>query len=408
MNSRKPSHVLDGYKVLDFTQFIAGPTVTRMMAQMGAEVIKIEIAPDGDRTRTLPFTRDNRSGYFVQQNLGKKSLCLDVKHAQAAAILKELIPKVDVIVENFAPGVIGRLGFDYQAARSLNPRIVMCSVSTFGQQGPLAHLPGYDFIAQAYSGITYMIGEQDGPPYFPAAALGDVSTGVHGALAVVAALLHRERTGEGQYLDIALLDAYFHCHHTTIQMYSLSRGAIKPQRTGHHLSYSAPCGLFKGHERYLVIIAGVDHQFVQLCNAIGRPDLAADPRFKSSPDRLQNLPELIVIIEKWIAAMPSDEAVLKRLGEYRVPAAPVLSPDEALNLPHLRERGTVTTVSDPILGDFDLPGFPLHFSEFPGPAGAGAPTLGQHNEEILTGYLGYSPERISELESSGVLRREPR
>ena len=408
MNSFAPRHVLDGYKVLDFTQFIAGPTVTRMMAQMGAEVIKVEIAPDGDRTRMLPFIRDNRSGYFVQQNLGKLSLCLDVRHPDGLAILKQLVSKVDVVVENFAPGVIARLGFDYDAARSINPRIVMCSVSTFGQQGPLAHLPGYDFIAQAYSGITYMIGEQDGPPYFPGAALGDVSTGVHAALAVVAALLHRERTGEGQYLDIALLDAYFHCHHTTVQMYSLSGGTIKPQRTGHHLSYSAPCGIFKGHQKYLVIIAGVDHQFAQLCNAIGHPELSTDPRFKSAPDRLQNLPELIAIIEAWIAGMPSDEAVLRRLGEYRVPAAPVIPPDEALNLPHLRDRGTVTSVSDPILGNFEVPGFPLHFSAFPQPAGGGAPTLGEHNQQILSGYLGYSPERISQLERAGVLRSERR
>jgi crotonobetainyl-CoA:carnitine CoA-transferase CaiB-like acyl-CoA transferase len=408
MSLSHPTHVLDGYKVLDFTQFIAGPTVTRMMAQMGADVIKVEIAPDGDRTRVLPYYRDHRSGYFIQQNLGKRSLCLDVKNPAALAILKELVPKVDVVVENFAPGVIARMGLDYETVRSLNPRIVMCSVSTFGQQGPLAHLPGYDFIAQAYSGITYMTGEADGPPYFPAAALGDVSTGVHAALAVVAALLHRERTGEGQYLDIALLDAYFHCHHTTIQMYSLSGGEIKPERSGHHLAYSAPCGMFKGREHYIIIIAGVEHQFAQLCNAMGQPELARDDRFRTSPRRMKNLPALIRVIEEWLASMPSDDAVMERLAEYRVPAAPVLSPDEALALPHLRQRGTVTTVDDPILGSFDLPGFPLHFSSFPEPAGGGAPLLGQHNEEILTGYLGYSRERVGELESAGILHRKPR
>jgi CoA:oxalate CoA-transferase len=407
MSANHPTHVLDGYKVLDFTQFIAGPTVTRMMAQMGADVIKVEIAPDGDRTRVLPLYRDHRSGYFVQQNLGKRSLCLDVKNPAALAILKDLVAKVDVVVENFAPGVIGRMGLDYETVRALNPRIVMCSVSTFGQQGPLAHLPGYDFIAQAYSGITYMIGEADGPPYFPGAALGDVSTGVHGALAVVAALLHRERTGEGQYLDIALLDAYFHCHHTAIQMYSLSGGAIKPERTGHHLSYSAPCGMYKGHQRYIIIIAGVEHQFAQLCEAMGRPELVSDDRFRTSPRRVENRPELSRIIEGWLAAMPSDEAAMERLAEYRVPAAPVLSPDEALKLPHLRQRGTVATVDDPILGSFDLPGFPLHFSSFPEPAGGGAPMLGQHNEEILSDYLGYSHERVGELEGAGILHRKP-
>jgi len=205
-----------------------------------------------------------------------------------------------------------------------------------------------------------------------------------------------------------LLDAYFHCHHTAIQMYSLSGGAIKPGRTGHHISYAAPCGMFKGRERHLIIIAGVEHQFAQLCDAMGRPELATDDRFRTNPRRLKNLPELISIIEGWLAAMPSDEAALERLAEYRVPAAPVLSPDEALKLPHLRQRGTVTTVNDPILGSFDLPGFPLHFSSFPEPAGDGAPMLGHHNEEILTSYLDYSRERVEELESAGILHREPR
>jgi crotonobetainyl-CoA:carnitine CoA-transferase CaiB-like acyl-CoA transferase len=408
MSANRPTHVLDGYKVLDLTQFIAGPTVTRMMAQMGAEVIKIEIAPAGDRTRDLPLVRDGRSGYFVQQNLGKRSLCIDVKNPAGLAIVKELVPKVDVVVENFAPGVVARMGLGYEVVRVLNPRAVMCSVSTFGQQGPLAHLPGYDFIAQAYSGITYMTGEQDGPPYFPTAALGDISTGVHGALAVVAALLHRERTGVGQYLDIALLDAYFHCHHTAIQMYSLSGGRIKPRRTGHHISYGAPCGMFKGHERYLFIVAGVDHQWNQLCDAMGRPELKSDERFTSNERRTANLSELVRIIEGWLAEMPSDEAALARMAEYRVPVAPVLSPDEAMALPHLRGRGTVTTVSDPILGEFELPGFPLHFSDFPAPAGGGAPLLGEHNEEVLSRYLGYSRERIRELERAGILHSAPR
>ena len=408
MNPARPVHVLDGYSVLDFTQFVAGPTVTRMMAQMGADVIKIEIAPGGDRTRALPLVRDNRSGYFVQQNLGKRSVCVDVRAPAGLAIIKELVPKVDVLVENFAPGVIGRLGLDYETVRALNPGIVMCSVSTFGQQGPLAHLPGYDFIAQAYSGITYMTGEADGPPYFPAAALGDVSTGVHGALAVVAALLHRERTGEGQFLDIALLDAYFHCHQTAIQMYSLSAGAIKPARSGRHISYTAPCGIFKGCEGYIFIVAGVDHQFAQLCDAIGRSDLAHDDRFRTSDRRVEHLSELVSIIEQWLASMPSDDAALAKLSQHRVPAAPVLSPDEALAQPHLRERGTVATVNDPVLGSFEVPGFPLHFSSFPEPAGGGAPLLGEHNQQVLNDYLGYTRERVEELERASVLHRANR
>jgi crotonobetainyl-CoA:carnitine CoA-transferase CaiB-like acyl-CoA transferase len=398
-----PRHILDGYTVLDFTQYIAGPTATRMMAGMGAEIVKLELAPAGDRTRELPYIKDGRSGYYVQQNIGKKSICLDIKKPAAIALVKELIPKVDVLVENFAPRVIARMGFDYATVKALNPKIVMCSISTFGQSGPLAHLPGYDFIAQAYSGITSMIGEPDGPPFFPTAALGDVSTGVHAALAIVSALLYRERTGEGQLLDIALIDAYFNCHHTAVQMYSLSGGRIKLTRGGKHLSYGAPCSMYRGHDHYIVIIGGVEHQWRQLCEAMRRPDLAEDPRFRTNADRVAHTEQLYEIIQGWLTSFPSDDAIMARLNEYRVPAAPVLSAVEAINHPQLRERGTVTRMRDQLLGEIDLPGFPLKFSAFPKDLELEAPTLGEHNGEILKHYLGYGTEQVEELERSGAL-----
>ncbi len=404
----RPKHVLDGYKVLDFTQFIAGPTVSRMMAEMGAEIIKVELAKRGDRTRELPLLKNGRSGYFVQQNRGKKSICVSIRKPAGLELIRELIPNVDVLLENFAPGVIGRMGLDYDTVRAINPRIIMCSVSAFGQTGPLSHLPGYDFIAQAYAGITSMIGEADGPPYFPIAALGDVSAGVHAALAITCAMLYRERTGEGQYLDISLLDTYFHCHHTSVELYSLSNGKIKPTRSGAHLPYGAPAGIFKGHSHYIVIVASVQHQWRQLCNAMGMPTLADDARFASSAMRLQHVQDLAAIIQRWLFAMPNDEAALDALATHRVPAAPVLSIEEAVNHPHLLERGTVQTVRDRLLGQFQIPGFPLRFSACPHRLNLEAPMLGEHNEEILSRYLGYLPERIRELEREGILYREAR
>ena len=402
-----PAHILDGYKVLDFTQYIAGPTATRMMAGMGAEIVKIELAPSGDRSRELPYLKDGRSGYYVQQNLGKKSVCVDIKQPAAVELIKDLIAQVDVLVENFAPGVIARMGFDYETVRALNPKIVMCSISTFGQRGPLAHLPGYDFIAQAYSGITSMIGEPDGPPFFPTAALGDVSTGVNAALAIVSALLYRERGGAGQLLDIALLDAYFNCHHTAVQMYSLSGGHIKLTRGGKHLPYGAPCSIYRGRDHYIVIIGGVEHQWRQLCDAMDRADLKDDARFRTNADRVAHTEELYEIIQGWLTSFPSDDAIVARLNQFRVPVAPVLSPEEAINHPHLRERGTVAQIHDQLLGDFDLPGFPLKFSAFPDALPLEAPTLGEHNREILTRYLGYDSARVAELERSGALFRTP-
>jgi crotonobetainyl-CoA:carnitine CoA-transferase CaiB-like acyl-CoA transferase len=189
---------------------------------MGAEVIKIEFAPSGDISRAVPYLRDGRSAYYVQQNLGKKSLCLDLKNPAATAIIREMIPKVDVVVENYAPGAIARLGFGYEAVRALNPKIIMCSISTFGQSGPLANRPGYDFIGCAYSGVLSMIGERDGAPSLPAVGLGDITTGVHALSAIMAALLHRERTGEGQYVETSLLDCYFSYNDMPVHTASLS------------------------------------------------------------------------------------------------------------------------------------------------------------------------------------------
>src|ERR1700691_3228335 len=226
MEASVPVQMLDGYKVLDFTQAVAGPTATLMLAEMGAEVIKVELAPNGDPTRAMPVVKNGRSGYFVQHNRGKTGICVDVKHPEGLALIKGLILQVDVLMENFAPGVIGRLGLDYQTVKALHPQIVMCSISAFGQSGPLANEPGFDTLGAAYAGITSMGGEPDGPPQIPMIAIGDVSTGAHAMGAICAALLYRQRTGRGQHLDISLLDTYCHYHEASFKMHSLSKGAI--------------------------------------------------------------------------------------------------------------------------------------------------------------------------------------
>jgi len=408
MSAANPIHVLEGYKVLDFTQFVAGPTVTLMMAEMGAEVIKVEVAPAGDPSRVWPVQKDGRSGYFVQHNRGKQSLCLDAKSPEGLAILKELASKVDVIVENFAPGVIARLGLGYDVVSKLNPRVVMCSVSAFGQTGPLAHEPGFDWSGAAYAGTLHMIGLPDGQPIVPTIAIGDVSTGVHALGAVACALLYRERTGKGQYLDCALLDSYFHYHEAPVQLQSLSGGAIRPKRMGSHATYTAPAGIFKGRDRYFVIFAQIDHLWAKLCAAMGRPELTSDPRFADNSARVAHLDELVALTEGWIASLPDDDAVMAALREHRVPFAPVLTLEEAMNHPHLRQRGTVRRVRDRILGEFDVPGFPLRFSEFPRTLELQAPTLGEHNEQVLMRHLGYAPEQVRALEAKGVLHRGER
>jgi len=405
-NGRK--HVLDGYKALDFTQFVAGPTVTKLMAEMGAEVIKVELAPDGDRSRGMPFLKNERSGYFVQQNRGKLSLCLDPRSEDGKKIIRELIAKVDVMVENYAPGVIARMGFDYESARAINPKIIMCSVSTFGQNGPLAHDPGYDFIGQAYAGVTSLSGEEGGAHFPPMLAIGDVSTGVHGLAAIACALLHRERSGEGQYLDISLVDAYFSYHDVWVQTISASGGETKPVRTGQHYAVLAPAGMFKAREGYILVFAWLDHHWVKLCELMSRPELGRDPRFIDNQSRVKNRDQMIEVIEGWLQSMPSDEAAVQALREARLPSAPVLTVEKAMRHPHLVERQTVQTVHDRILGEFQIPGFPLRFSSFPERLDLEAPFLGEHNARVLSTYLGYSPAQVASLERDGVLRSQAR
>ncbi|MCE2487622.1 MAG: CoA transferase [Desulfurellaceae bacterium] len=403
----QPKHVLEGYKVLDFSQIVAGPTCTLMLAEMGAEVIKVELAPAGDGARLGPVVRDGRSGYFVQHNRGKKDVCLDAKTPEGLTILKGLVKKVDVLVENYAPGVIGRLGLGYDVVSQLNPRLVMCSISAFGQTGPLAHEPGFDWVGAAYSGITSMGGEKGGSPIFPMVAMGDVSTGAHAMGAVCAALLYRERTGRGQHLDLSLLDTYAHYHEAGFQMYSLSKGAISPSRSGAHSWYASPAGVFQGRERYFILIAPLEQHWSKLCEAMGRPEMARDPRFTDNETRMKNLEALVDTIEGWIRSQPSDDAALEILKAHHVPVAPILSVPEALQHPHLRQRGTVRTVHDRLLGDLEVPGFALRFSEFPAPLELQAPLLGEHNTQILTEWLGYSPDQIQDLEHRGILRSGP-
>jgi crotonobetainyl-CoA:carnitine CoA-transferase CaiB-like acyl-CoA transferase len=310
------------------------------------------------------------------------------------------------MVENFAPGVIGRLGFGYPVVSRLNPAVVMCSISAFGQEGPLAHEPGFDYLGAAYSGIVSMCGEPDGAPYVPMVALGDVSTGAHAMGAICAALLGRARTGRGQHLDISLLDTYMHYHECGIETHTLSKGEVKPSRSGLHSWYAVPAGIFKARDRYMIIISPLDHQFAALCRAMGKPEMAADPRFKTNADRLTNLKQLVALIEDWLQSS-GDDLAMAAMKEQRVPHAPILSVAEAVQHPHLIQRGTVRTVHDRILGDFQVPGFALRFSDYPERLDLEAPLLGEHNAEILERYLGYSTARVSELHSSGVLRSGP-
>ncbi len=396
-------HILSDLRVLDFTRALAGPSCTRMLAEMGADVIKVESAPRGDMVRGISVFEKERSLYFIQQNLGKKSLCVNIRDPKAMDIIKKLIAQMDVVVENFKPGVIARMGLGYEELKKIKPDIILCSISALGQKGPLSTKPGYDYIAQAYSGVTSMIGDPDEAPYLPLVGMGDVSTGVHGALAVVSALRYRDRTGEGQHLDIGLLDVYYHYHEVNVHQYSGTKGKMNPTRAGRHLTYVCPAGVFRATGGSVVIMAFL-HHWKDLCAAMEKPELVEHERYSNDVLRLEHRDEVVEIIEDWLqATFPDVESAVAHMEQFGVPVAPVLSVAETTQHPHLRERGTVRTIDDPIVGEFDIPGMPLRFSRFPADLPLKAPALGQHNEEILTAYLKRSPEEVQQLREAGVL-----
>lgn len=402
----QPTHVLNGYKVLDFTQVVAGPTTTRLMAEMGAEVIKIELSPGGDLTRALPYLKDGRSAYFIQQNYGKKSVCLDLRHEKGVALVKQLAAKVDVVIESFTPGVMKKFGLHWDAIQAINPQVVMASLSAFGQDGPLHDMIGYDYIAQAYAGVMSMIGEEHGPPMWPMLAIGDAMTGYLTLAGITSALLNRTKTGVGRHLDISLLDAYMSCHEMNIQGYSASGGEIFPKRSGAHHYQVTPAGVFKGSSSYLYVIA-LPHQWHLLCKAIGREDLIDDPDFVDLPSRLRNRDRLIGIIETWLQSFGDDEQARLALVKGRVPVAPILTVPEMMAHPHHTSRRVVRTVNDRQLGEFVIPGMPLRFSGYPHDLPRDAPFLGEHNLEVLSAYLGMSAQEVVALEKEGVLKSQP-
>ena len=395
-------HLLTGIRILDLTRALAGPTCTRLFAELGAEVIKIESAPSGDMVRGISKLRGDPSLYLIQQSLNKKSVCVNLRSPEGMAIVRDLVPHCDAVVENFKPGVMAEMGLGYDDLRELKDDIILCSISALGQTGPLASKPGYDYIAQAYSGITSMIGEAEESPYIPLAGIGDVSTGVHGAFSIAAALLHRARTGRGQHLDIAILDCYYHCHEVNVHQCSGSDGEIKPMRSGRHLSYLCPAGIFHAPGGDIIMM-GFMHHWKDLCNAMGRPELVTDENFATDVVRLERKDEVVALIEEWLATFENVDAVIETLEANHIPCAPVLTVEETLTHPHLVARGTVRTVKDAEGGEFQIPGMPIRTSDYPANPDYSAPMLGEHNREILSTLLNRSDAEIDALYSDGAL-----
>ncbi|MEM7325990.1 MAG: CoA transferase [Actinomycetota bacterium] len=395
---------LSGVRVLDLTQYLSGPACTLLMAGLGADVIKIEPAPGGDAARLLPIVDGVRSSYYVQQNRGKRSVCVDLTQEAGSALIAELAGQCDVLVENFSLGVLDKRGLGPDILRARYPGLIYASISAFGRTGSKAHLAGYDLIGQGMAGSVALAGEPDGAPLGAGAPIADVSAGMMAFGAINSALYHRLRTGEGQFLDISLVEPVFNMHPFQIQGPSVTDGRARLKRTGRHFGAVPPAGTYRGPDGWLVLQV-LDPQWDRLCDAATDINLGADPRFTTARDRADNRFDLVDVLEGWMQRFPSDQALLDHLEAHRIPAAPVIDPADAHEHPWFWERGAIAEVDDPVHGTVRVPGFPIHTSAQPRRAvEPPAPLLGQHNGQVLGELLGYDSTKIAELESSGVVQ----
>lgn len=396
---------LDGVRILDLTQVLAGPSMTRLAAELGATVVKVE-PPGGETSRRLPWLRDGRSGYFIQQNRGKRSLCVDLRLPEGRDLLARLVPSVDVVAESFRPGVLDRLGLAWERLQELNPRVILCSVSAFGQEGPLAGLPGYDTVGAALSGMAYMAGEPGRTPCMPTPAIGDAMAGLGGFGALAAALFERERTGRGRWVEVSLLDVYMHAHDLAVQMIAGSRGGHHPRRGGPVHPAVVPAGTFPVGGGHLFLACVSDKDWGRLCAAMGAPELGDDPRYASNELRVERRDEITARIAAWLDGLGDRARALRELEAAGVACAPILTVEEALALPHNVERGTVRTVTDPVWGELELPGPPFRFHGLEPDPALEAPFLGEHNADVLRELLGLDDGEIAGLAAAGVLASE--
>jgi CoA:oxalate CoA-transferase len=394
--------LLSGIKVLDFTQYLAGPSATRLLADLGADVVKIERAPDGDLGRKIHLVEPGISAFFLAASAGKKSVGVDFRHPKGLDIVRELIRQVDVAVENYSPGVMKKYSLDYHSLKEINPRLIMCSVSGYGQDGPYAKHTSFDIIAQAQSGVMAMTGEPDGPPEYVGNYFGDPNAGIHGALAICAALFHRAMTGEGQYIDVSQLESLVYLDYINVPLYLMSHGAITPHRFGGDFFNICPYGVYKAKKGYIVF-AVAEHQWPPLVKAMGKPELATDSRYATQVARCARRPEVRKYIEEWLQTFADDETPLKILSEARIPVAPILDIPGAVEHPQLKARDLFQELPHPILGPTPIAKSPFHLSTATVEIPFRAPFFGEHNEEILQGRLGYTPEQVAALYREGAI-----
>jgi CoA:oxalate CoA-transferase len=378
---------LAGIRVLDFTRVLSGPYCTALLADLGAEVVKVE-APQGDDYRRIGPFRDGESALFQLVNRNKLGIALDLKRPEDLAVARRLAAQADVLVENFRPGVAARLGIGPADLATLNPRLVYASISGFGQSGPAADLPAFDLVAQAKSGLMAMTGAPDGPPTKVGDSIGDLAAGLFASWAILAALFERTRTGRGRHLDVAMVDSLVSLMPTAVAQWMF--GATPPLRTGNRHPLSTPFAAFRARDGHVVICVLSHAQFASLAACIGDPALAEDPRFADDEGRTRHEPYLRARIESWLAERTAAEAVAA-LSAAGVPAATVDDPARVFGGDHVAARCLLATIQHPRLGAIPVMEQPVHFAGFARGRQRAAPALGQDTDSVLARWLGPAP-----------------
>jgi formyl-CoA transferase len=393
-----PVGALQGIKVLDLGRVLSAPFCSAMLGDMGAEVIKIEQPGTGDDSRGFMPRRNNTSTYFINFNRSKKGITLDLK--QGKDIFLKLVEETDVVVENFRPGVMKRLGLDYEALKKVNPRLVYAAISGFGQTGPYAQRAGYDTMAQAMSGIMSVTGWPGAEPTRAGASVADIMGGLQAVIGILAALRHRDLTGNGQMVDISLVDVSVVGLSSVNQVY-LTSGRV-PQRNGNSYESSAPGGGYHTKDGYFIMNGSAPKFWAILCNAMNKPELIDAPLFATNSLRVQNKVELNTIVESWTKTMTTDE-IISLLLPLGFAVAPVLTIDQVVNDPHIGGvRNMFVEVDHPIAGKIKVTNDAIKMSETPLSVKNASPLLGENNEEIYGG-LGYSQQELKRLHEQGII-----
>ena len=399
---------LAGFRVLDLSRILAGPWASQMLADLGAEVIKIERPGQGDDTRAWgpPYMPDesgratSEAAYFHSANRGKQSVCIDMSSPQGQELILQLVDKCDVLIENFKVGGLKKYGLDYSSLKAINPKLVYCSITGFGQTGPYADRAGYDFMIQAMGGLMSVTGEPHGQPMKVGVALSDVMTGLYAANAIQAALIHQLRSGKGQYIDLALLDVQVATLANQAMNYLASE--INPKRLGNAHPNIVPYQAFQTADGYLILAVGNDSQFARFCDLAERPELATDDRFAKNSNRVKNrdalIPDLIKLLKK-----QGTDWWLEQLNQKGIPCGPIASINQVFDNPQVRHRNMQLELDHPTAGKVPSVANPIRMSGSPVTYNMAPPTLGQHTEQVLSELLDLDMVQIGQLKSEGAI-----